>query len=387
MRWRTITGTALFVAILLIVVFMLVVTFTTTMDTDPIFLVPIALGAGVGLLLSIRVPDNNMGLVISIASVALAGLGASGVAQEWALDRDYLGFAVFSSLIHDTSWVVLILSVLVLLPIWFPDGRAISRWSSWAARIALVTAVVPFVGFWLSDEVCVLWPEADCLRYAANPWGIDDWDGAAIESLLIVTVLMVIPAVVSAVMRWRRSVGVERQQLKWFALAYVLMVAGFATSFDVIELSQEANDLFTAAALSAVWLSIGRAVLKYRLYEIDRVISRTVGYVLVVGVLGSVYVVGAVWLPSQLVGEDVPALFVAGSTLAVAALFNPVRKLVVGWVDRRFHRSRYDADRVVEEFGLRLRDQVDVSRLADDLEAVVGQTLQPSVVGIWVKDR
>ncbi|MGH8947860.1 MAG: hypothetical protein ACRDXF_03290, partial [Acidimicrobiia bacterium] len=126
------------------------------------------------------------------------------------------------------------------------------------------------------------------------------------------------------------------------------------------------------------------AILRYRLFEIDRLISRTVTYAVVAGALALVYGVGAIWLPSRIVGEQTP-LFVAGSTLAVAALFNPLRRRVMRWVDRRFNRSSYDLEQITDRFAARLRDQVDADRLADDWAKVVTGTLQPSAVGVWVR--
>jgi hypothetical protein len=109
-----------------------------------------------------------------------------------------------------------------------------------------------------------------------------------------------------------------------------------------------------------------------------------VGYTIVVGLLAAVYVAVAVWLPSTLAGDS--ALFGAGATLAVAALFNPVRRVVLRWVDRKFYRSRYDMERLVDEFGNRLRNQTDIDALATDWVSVVTETLQPSAVGVWIKD-
>ncbi|MGH8915549.1 MAG: hypothetical protein ACRDZM_13655, partial [Acidimicrobiia bacterium] len=127
------------------------------------------------------------------------------------------------------------------------------------------------------------------------------------------------------------------------------------------------------------------ASLRYRLFEIDRLISRTVTYAIVAGVLAAVYGLGAVWLPTQVVGQQTP-LFVAGSTLAAAALFNPLRRTVMRWVDRRFHRSRYDPEQIADEFATKLRDQVDTEQLAADWAGVVTGTLQPSAVGVWVRE-
>ncbi|HEU5112298.1 MAG TPA: hypothetical protein VFU96_03210, partial [Acidimicrobiia bacterium] len=144
-----------------------------------------------------------------------------------------------------------------------------------------------------------------------------------------------------------------------------------------------------ANALFAIWVlilmaSIALAVLRYRLYDFDRVISRTASYAVLVLILGTVYVVGAVWLPTRIVGEQSP-LFVAGSTLAVAALFTPIRRSVMAWVDRRFYRSRYQMELVIHEFSSHLQDQVDPDQMASACVGLIADTLSPTTAGVWVK--
>lgn len=130
--------------------------------------------------------------------------------------------------------------------------------------------------------------------------------------------------------------------------------------------------------------SIAVAILKYRLYEIDRIISRTVSYGLIVGFLGLVFAAGAVWLPSTLQVEN--QLFVAATTLAVAALFNPVRRRIQSGVDRRFNRSRYDTQRVMDEFAGSLQQGVDQAEVVEGWTEVVSETMQPETAGVWIKD-
>jgi hypothetical protein len=144
-----------------------------------------------------------------------------------------------------------------------------------------------------------------------------------------------------------------------------------------------------ANALFAIWVlilvaSIALAVLRYRLYDFDRVVSRTASYALLVLILGAVYVVGAVWLPTRIVGEESP-LFVAGTTLAVAALFTPIRRRVMNWVDRRFYRSRYQMELVIHEFSSHLQDQVDPDQMASACVGLITDTLRPTTAGVWVR--
>jgi hypothetical protein len=189
--------------------------------------------------------------------------------------------------------------------------------------------------------------------------------------------------------RFLRSEGPERNQIKWVALAGACVAAILTLLlilFGLEAVDQTWGELLLVAGVVAVPTAVAIAVLRYRLYEIDRLLSRTVGYVVVLGVLTAVYVVGAVWLPTRLLGEQSP-LFVAASTLTVAGLFGPLRRRVLVWVDRRFYRARYDADRVAEAFSSRLRDQIDLTDLTADWVGVVTSTLRPSTIGVWVSER
>jgi hypothetical protein len=190
-----------------------------------------------------------------------------------------------------------------------------------------------------------------------------------------------IPATLSVIGRFRRAGFVERQQIKWllaatcvFALAYI---AG-ATFED------EWAWWVVSLAMASIPLAILLAVLRYRLYEIDRIISRTVAYVIVIALLGAVYMGGLAAMTSFLPAES--PLAVAGSTLAAAAAFNPVRKRVQDWVDRRFNRSRYNAEKVMQGFAGSLQGQVDSEGLVDGWVGVVSATMQPASVAVWVRE-
>jgi len=195
--------------------------------------------------------------------------------------------------------------------------------------------------------------------------------------------LLAIPAVVSIFIRFRRSADVERLQLRWFAFGVSSLVVTFVLFLLLpVDLGDLENNVMNLL-LIGVFFSIALAILRYRLYEIDRLISRTVSYGLVVGLLGLFFAVGAVWLPTTLEVES--QLFVAATTLAVAALFNPVRRRMQRWVDHRFNRSRFVAEQVVDEFAGSLQDQVDLDGVVDGWGGVVEQTMQPESAGVWVR--
>jgi hypothetical protein len=195
-------------------------------------------------------------------------------------------------------------------------------------------------------------------------------------------------AAVSIVLRLRRAGGVQRQQLKWLAYAAVLLAGYYLLAFlytrgTIRSVPPLIDTAVSGLGLVVVPAAIGMAVLRYRLYDIDRLINRTLVYGLLTRRLGAGYAAVALVL-GQLAGRD-SSLAVAGATLAVAALFQPARRRVQQVVDRRFNRRRYDAARTVEAFAARLRDQVDLGALRGGLLAVVDQTMQPTRASLWLR--
>jgi hypothetical protein len=189
-------------------------------------------------------------------------------------------------------------------------------------------------------------------------------------------------AVVSLIVRFRRSRGVERQQLKWFTYAGALVLLIPLIGFVVPSL---ANGAFVL--VGALPIAVGIAILRHRLYDIDRLINRTLVYGLLTAILGALYA-GVVLVLGQLfggIGAEPPSWAVAGATLAVAALFQPARRRIQAVVDRRFNRRKYDAARTVEVFSVRLRDEVDLDTLSAELLTVVDQTVQPTQASLWLR--
>jgi hypothetical protein len=207
---------------------------------------------------------------------------------------------------------------------------------------------------------------------------------AATRVALVVTAPAVVVAAGSLVVRFRRAHGVERQQLRWVALAAALMVLAVPVvlapaALGIPVLAEWAPPVWVAVLPVAV----GAAVLRYRLYDLDRIISRTVAYGLLTLLLGGGYALVVLGL-GELLGRESP-LVVAGATLAVAAAFQPARRRIQAVVDRRFNRRRHDAARMIEGFGARLRDQVDLDTLTAELLAVVDQTMQPTQASLWLR--
>jgi hypothetical protein len=271
---------------------------------------------------------------------------------------------------------------LALLLMVFPTGRLPSRrWRpvAWAAGAVFVLAA-------LSSPLLPGSP-ADGLR--PNPIAIPALEGVlrlAYATANAVLFGVILAALVSLVVRFRRATGVERQQLKWFAYGTALLLLLPVAGAVGARLGDTAGELLVAAIVSALPVAIGIAVLRYRLYDIDRLVNRTVVYGLLTMLLAGVYA-GLVFALSQLLNpaDQQSALAVAASTLVVAALFQPARRRIQGLVDRRFNRRRYDAARTVAAFSTRLRDQIELDTLSTELLAVVDQTVQPVQLSLWLR--
>jgi hypothetical protein len=280
-------------------------------------------------------------------------------------------------------------AAVLFLPLLYPAGRLPSpRWRlvAWLGLFALLLTSVSYAvrpGPMLSSEVPV----------AANPLGIAG-AGGFLEALELVGFWLFIPLAVAAqaslLLRLRRARGVERQQLKWFVSAAVALVAFFALfPLSLLLLGDPGElviDLISGVVILGFPVALGIAVLRYRLYEIDRLVNRTLVYGLLTALLGLVYA-GGVFVLGRLLDPagGRSGLAVAASTLAVAALFQPARRRVQAAVDRRFNRRRYDATRTVEAFSARLRDQIDLDTLSAELLSVIDQTMQPTRASLWLR--
>jgi hypothetical protein len=216
-------------------------------------------------------------------------------------------------------------------------------------------------------------------------WVPDPETSAVGGALLGLLTACLVAAVLSLVLRFRRSRGVERQQLKWFTYAGVLLILGGPLASYLLPSS--VSDVTFGLAIALVPVAAGIAILRYRLYDIDRLISRTLVYGLLTTLLAGVYVL-VVLVLGQLfggIGAEPPSWAVAGATLAVAALFQPARRRIQVVVDRRFNRRKFDAAKTVEAFSVRLREEVDLDALTAELLVVVDQTIQPTKASLWLR--
>jgi hypothetical protein len=277
------------------------------------------------------------------------------------------------------AWYATVGLVTIFLPLLFPTGHLpSSRWRPiiWAAGATLVA-------------VCLAsgaTPGALGEGMPANPFPLQvAWAERLIDAVgLPVLGVLVLASAASVVVRFRRATEEERQQLKWFTYAAAILALGTAASAASPALDDQIPDVVSNLSLAAIPLAIGVAILRYRLYDIDRLINRTLVYGMLSVILALAYAAGVLVL-GQLLGQNRSSLAVAGATLGVAGLFQPARRRVQDVVDRRFNRRRYDAATTVEAFSTRLRDQVDLDTLAAELLAVVDQTMEPTQASLWLR--
>ena len=337
--------------------------------------------ATVGALLAWKRPGNPIGWLLSATGLAYA-VGAFG-----------LLLAYFPRTLTVTSWLSWIwflgLGLCVFVVLLFPAGNLPSRrWRpvAWAAGTGLAGWVL---GNAFAPTIITASPSTP------NPVGLTGPAGNIFKIMAAGGALLIaatgLAAVLSLAFRYRRARTAERAQLKWLVYAAALIVVAAlagALAERIVGPGNTANNLQNAVLSGAVALvpvAIGIAVLRYRLYDIDRVISRTLAYAIVTGLLAGIYA-GLVLLATQVLRFSAPVA-VAAATLAAAALFSPMRRRVQRTVDRRFNRARYDAETTVAEFAARLKDAVDLDAVQAALASAVQHTLEPAHVSVWISHR
>ena len=338
----------------------------------------------VGALVAARQPRNRVGWLLLAVGLCLT---VSFVSQSYAryvlvtAPGSLPGGRYASFLFLPYFGAVAILGC--FLPLYFPTGRLLSpgwRPVVWSGAAFVVLAVV---GNGLQPEV----PPLPGVRPIHNPlvylpaakWLFDlsIGAGAAVCGLAGIG-----GAVAALVVRFRRARGIERQQLKWFTYAAALL----PWTFIVYEFAPRAFQLLFTVLLPLVPISVGIAILRYRLYEIDRIINRTLVYGLLTAVLGLCYAASSLVLALVArANSDPPSWLIAAATLTAAAVFRPARRRIQAVVDRRFNRRRYDLARTIEAFSARLRNQIELDTLSADLMAVADQTMEPTILTLWLR--
>jgi hypothetical protein len=337
-----------------------------------------------GGLLAARRPANPYGWLWAAYGLGWAVVGFTNAYAIYvsASGTGMLGWAGSIAWVGKVAFVPLLgLTALILLL--FPDGRPPSRRWRWVTQAIGVTVVVTTVAGALLPA-----DEGDPI---GNPLAVQGAIEALADTIANVGIttlfLAILLSAVSLLVRFRRAKGLQRQQLKWLAYG-----GGFLAAYILLDMISQVppglvDALIEALTFGALYVGVGMAVLRYRLYDIDRLINRTLVYGLLTALLAGVYV-GVVLVLGQVfggVGGDPPSWAVAGATLAVAALFRPARRRIQAVVDRRFNRRKYDAAKTVEAFSRRLREEVDLDALSGELLGVVDQTMQPTRASIWLR--
>ena len=347
--------------------------------------------AAVGAFLAIRRPGNTIGWLL----IALAWAFAVSFVNVPATEAELVGGTVSASTMAIatlTSWASSALLVLFfVVTIVFPSGRLpTGRWGR-LARIGLAALVASAVLAAVAPTITANVADSSSGVQIHNPLAIlPDSALWAFVGGLGFQLAMALAGVASMVVRLRRARGVERAQLRWVVLALALILVGLIVGIV-------GGAVFENGLNGLVWIpaeiafvlppiAIGVAILRYRLYDIDRVISRTISWAVVTVVLATSFVLAilvAQALLAPVTGSN--QLAVAASTLVVAALFQPIRRRVQRLVDRRFNRARYDAERTVNAFAGRLRDEVDLEELRAEILATVSQAVEPTTVSLWLR--
>jgi hypothetical protein len=332
-------------------------------------------------------PGNAVGWIFAAPGLlaATGGLAMEYAAYAYVTRPGSWPGAALAVWYQQQIWIPTLTLALVFTPLLFPTGRLLSaRWRPVAVVAAITMTTI--IAFTALQPTLDLQGEELTVRNPIGLNGVPESEEGALGAVLLGLLLVsAAAAAASLVLRFRRSRGVERQQLKWFTYAATLVVL-FLVMTEYLP-GSAVIDMLSGLLLALIPVSAGLAILRYRLYDIDRLINRTLVYGLLTALLGGVYA-GVVLVFGQLFGgvaKDPPSWAVAGATLAVAALFQPARRRVQALVDRRFNRRRYDAAKTVEAFTARLREEVDLDTLSAELLAVVDQTMHPTQASLWLR--
>jgi hypothetical protein len=332
----------------------------------------------VGALITTHRPRNPIGWLFCAVGIFQGLIIATEAYSDYALRiaPGTVPGGLLTNWVAQWVWAPSVGLLVTFLPLLFPDGRLPSpRWRpvAWLSAFSIVLTCGLYG--------VLLWPlravvDRDQLKLL--PAGQAIVVNAAAPFML----LCGLACLTALAVRFRQARGIERQQLKWLLFAAAITVVILSLSLSLV-----VNRLWLLPLSPAIPVAAGIAILRYRLYDIDRIISRTLEYGAVTAVLGLTYA-GLVLVLGQLFGgvtKDPPSWAVAGATLAVAALFQPARRRIQAVVDRRFNRRKYNAAKIIEAYSVRLREQLDLDALSAELLAVVDQTMQPTTRSLWLR--
>jgi hypothetical protein len=355
------------------------------------FLTQIVSFSVVGALIASHRPENPIGWLF-LAAALFYGIEIAG--EEYAIyalftNPGSLPLGAELAWLTEWIWAPGFGIILVFLPLLFPDGHPPSRrWRGvgWLGGLS--------IGLICVLTSIVLWPERGpaLLQLGSYAGEVEEWRSAVLDWVLRIggpmLLLAGVGAVISLVVRYRRARGDVRQQIKWFASAAALTVVWlFVFQQSTRGLPEAIVALSGLLVIASIPIATGIAILRYRLYDIDRIINRTLVYGSLTATLVALYFGGIVVLQRAFVlltGQQ-STLAVVASTLLIAALFTPLRRRIQSFIDRRFYRSKYDARKTLEAFSTKLRDETDLEALNNDLVGVVRETMQPAHVSLWLR--
>ena len=357
-------------------------------SSDPSLPFMVSTYAVTGALIASRRPANPIGWLF-LFSAAFGALGTvlnEYLRREIVAQGSTLGVPGLLRSLSEWGWVPLVVPVVAFVPMFFPDGRLLSaRWRS-MPLLGLIGTIAIVIGIALSPAT-----NETSSSLGPNPYAIDaPWVGQLLVVGFAALISAIVLAVASLILRMRRGTRLERQQLKVFFCAAVLWPAAIVLQPLAAPAPsvQAVIDLLDAVVIVAVPIAVAVAILRYRLYDIDVLIRRTLIYATLSVVLLAAYASGVALIQLALAPvTSGNALAVAISTLAVLALFQPLRRRIQEGVDHRFYRSRYDAARILDSFAVRLRDEVDLDAVRADLLGSVQQTMAPTHMSLWLRER
>jgi hypothetical protein len=346
--------------------------------------------SAVGALIASHRPGNSIGWIFCAVGLfqGLANFGYEYATYALIMRPGSLPLGAFMSWVGNWTWAPGLGLVLVFLPLLFPNGRPPSRrwWlAGWVGGASIVAITVLAAVF--------LWPERGpaLLRPPTGEEQGPQWVLDVIVEYVAFPLMLAagLAAVASLLVRFRRSRGDERQQIKWFAyaaavtLVWTFLIEGLPDSNPLFEF---VTDALLVLVVPSIPIAAGIAIFRYRLYDIDRLVNRTLVYAALTASLALIYLGSVVGLQHvfRALGGGNSSLAVVASTLAIAALFNPLRRGIQAFIDRRFYRNRYDAAKALGAFTARLRDETDLGTLGEDLMGVVRETVQPAHASLWL---
>jgi hypothetical protein len=341
----------------------------------------------IGAIIASRLPANPLGWLFCAAASVSAVAHLSGEYAIYALMAQPDTFPAGKALAWLTSWVwILFIGCIALSLLLFPDGRLPGRRWAWLAWLTVLLTSVGAV--WQAFSPGVI----DSLGTIRNPLGYEGLPRANEPVQTMVFALLFVVVAPSLTVRMRRARRIERQQIKWPAYTAVMAATGSVLTYNIAEpigapWLEWISFVIVMVALVCFPISVGIAIVRYRLYDIDLIINRTLVYgslttTLVALYFGVIVVLQGIFV--ALTGQQ-STLAVVASTLLIAALFTPMRRRIQGFIDRRFYRSKYDAAKTLEAFSARLRNETDLDALSDDLVGVVRETMQPTHVSLWLQ--